>query len=121
MLPHGVWVDREGRVLVADRENDRVQVFTQDGEFLSVWPTQLIGPAVLYVDGEDTVYIAEHNGGMVSILTLGGELLARWGSPIYRTCHGVWVDSHRDLYVAQPGEEGGGSRRRKVVKYVRRA
>ena len=121
MLPHGVWVDREGRVLVADRENDRVQVFTQEGEFLAIWPVQLIGPAVIYVDDEDTVYITEHNGGMVSILTLEGELLARWGSLTYRTCHGVWVDSHRDLYVVQPGEEGGGSRRRKVVKYVRRA
>ena len=30
-LPHGVWVDRRGRLLVADRENDRVQVFDQDG------------------------------------------------------------------------------------------
>ena len=49
------------------------------------------------------------------------EVLARWGSLTYRSCHGIWVDSHRDLYVAQPGEEGGGSRSRKVVKYLRRA
>src|SRR5436190_11440373 len=26
-LPHGIWIDRRGRVLVADRENDRVQIF----------------------------------------------------------------------------------------------
>src|SRR2546430_3143893 len=38
-LPHGVWIDRRGRVLVADRENDRVQVFDQDGKLLNVWPT----------------------------------------------------------------------------------
>ena len=31
-LPHGVWIDRRGRVLVCDRENDRVQVFDQDGK-----------------------------------------------------------------------------------------
>ena len=29
-LPHGVWIDKYGRVLVADRENDRVQVFDQE-------------------------------------------------------------------------------------------
>ena len=41
---------------------------------------------------------------MVSILTLDGERLARWGGPIHRSCHGIWVDSHSDLYVVQPGE-----------------
>ncbi len=115
-LPHGVWVDREGRVLVCDRENDRVQVFSQEGEYLSTWPTALVGPAVFYVDDEDTVYIPEHNGGFFSVLTSEGELLARWGDPMYRTCHGVWGDSRGDLYVVQPvpGQKG-----RQVVKYVR--
>ena len=117
-LPHGIWIDRHGRVLVADRENDRVQVFTQDGEHLTTWPTKLIGPAVFCVDDQDIVYIAEHNGGMVSVLTLDGERLARWGSETYRTCHGIWVDSHGDVYVAQPGAAGG--QPRKVVKYLRR-
>ena len=45
-LPHGVWIDRHGRVLVADRENDRVQVFTQEGEHITIWPTKLIGAAL---------------------------------------------------------------------------
>ena len=106
-----------GRVLVADRENDRVQIFDQNGKLLTVWPTELIGPAFFYVDQDDTVYIPEHNGGMISILTLDGERLARWGDgPINRSCHGIWVDSHSDLYVVQPGEWG---RVRRVVKYER--
>ena len=116
-LPHAVWIDRHGRVLVADRENDRVQVFTQDGESLSVWPTELIGPAVIYIDGDDIVYVPEHNAGLFSILTLEGERLARWGSEVNRSCHGVWVDSHGDIYVVQPGNFG---RKRRVVKYHRR-
>jgi sugar lactone lactonase YvrE len=115
-MPHGVWIDRQGRVLVCDRENDRVQIFSQAGEFLAVWPTRLIGPAMTYVDNEDIVYVPEHNGGMVSILTLEGERLAQWGDPRYRSCHGLWGDSHGDLYVVQPvpGKKG-----RHVVKYVR--
>ena len=115
-VPHGVWIDKEGRVLVADRENDRVQVFTQEGEHLTTWPTKLIGPALFYLDDEDIVYIPEHNGGLVSILTLDGERLAQWGSEIHRTCHGIWVDSHRDIYVVMPGEWG---LTRRVVKFVR--
>jgi DNA-binding beta-propeller fold protein YncE len=115
-LPHGVWIDRRGRVLVADRENDRVQIFDQDGRLLTVWPTKLIGPAVLYVDDEDVVYIVEHNAGMVSVLTLDGERLAHWGDPAFRSCHGIWGDSRGDLYVVRAGSWG---RRRRVVKHVR--
>lgn len=115
-LPHGVWIDRRGRLLVADRENDRVQIFDQNGKLLTIWSTELIGPAFFYVDADDIVYIPEHNGGMVSILTLDGERVARWGGPMHRSCHGIWVDSQRDLYVVQPGDWG---RVRRVVKYQR--
>ncbi len=116
-LPHGVWIDSQGRVLVSDRENDRVQVFTQDGKFVSSWPTKLIGPALMYVDDEDIVYIPEHNGGMVSVLNLEGDRLAQWGDIKYRSCHGIWVDSHKDLYVVTPGDWGKG---RRLVKYSRK-
>jgi DNA-binding beta-propeller fold protein YncE len=116
-LPHGVWIDRRGRVMVADRENDRVQVFDQQGKLLTVWPTELIGPAFFYVDADDIVYVPEHNGGFISLLTLDGERLSRWGDgPAMRSTHGIWVDSHRDIYAVQPGEWG---RVRRVVKYVR--
>jgi sugar lactone lactonase YvrE len=115
-LPHGVWVDRRGRLLVADRENDRVQIFDLNGKLLDIWHTELIGPAFFYVDEDDIVYVAEHNGGMVSILTLDGERLARWGDPIHRSCHGIWGDSRGDIYVVQPGEWG---RVRRVVKFER--
>ena len=118
MLPHGVWIDRRGRVLVCDRENDRVQIFDQQGKFLQQWPTKLIGPAVFYVDAADIVYIPEHNGGLVSVLTLDGERLAQWGDPSFRSCHGIWGDSRGDLYVVRPGAWG---RPRRVVKYVRLA
>ena len=116
-LPHGIWIDCRGRVLVADRENDRVQIFDQAGRLLEIWPTELIGPAFFYVDPDDVVYIPEHNGGLVSVLTLDGERLARWGDPSFRSCHGIWGDSHGDLYVVRPGAWG---RTRRVVKYVRR-
>ena len=115
-LPHGVWIDRRGRVLLADRENDRIQVFDQEGRLLAIWPTRLIGPAVIYVDARDAVYVAEHNGGLISVLTLDGERLAQWGEPAFRSCHGLWGDSHGDLYVVRPGSWG---RKQRIVKHVR--
>lgn len=115
-LPHGVWIDSKGRVLVADRENDRIQVFDQEGRLLKVWPTKLIGPAVIYVDDDDIVYVAEHNGGLVSVLTAEGERLAQWGDPEFRSCHGISGDSHGDIYVLRPGSWG---RRRRIVKHKR--
>ena len=115
-LPHAVWIDRKGRLLIADRENDRVQVFDQNGRLLRVWPTKLIGPAVIYVDADDIVYIVEHNSGQVSVLTPEGERLAQWGDPSFRSCHGIWGDSRGDIYVVRAGPWG---RRRRIVKHVR--
>ena len=115
-LPHGIWITRDGRLLVADRENDRVQVFDQNGKLLRIWPIKLVGPAVMYVDRNDTVYICEHNAGMFSVLTLEGERLAHWGDPSFRSCHGIWGDSRGDIYVVRAGPWG---RRRRVVKHVR--
>jgi DNA-binding beta-propeller fold protein YncE len=115
-LPHAVWIDRKGRLLVADRENDRVQVFDQEGRLLHVWPTEMVGPAVIYVDADDIVYIVEHNSGQLSVLTLEGERLARWGDPAFRSIHGIWGDSRGDLYVVRAGAWG---RRRRIVKHVR--
>ena len=116
-LPHGCWIDRRGRLLICDRENDRVQAFSQDGKHLATWPSKLIGPAVMCIDNDDTVYVAEHNGGLISILDLDGKRLAQWGGMEKRSCHGIWVDSQKNLYVVQPFEGGQG---RTVVKFVRK-
>ena len=119
MLPHSVWIDSRGRVLVADRENDRVQVFTQSGDFIAQWPTKLIGPATFWVDRDDTVYLPEHNSGCFSVLTLDGGLLARWGAEKFKSCHGVAGDSEGSIYFVQP-VSGEGSKGRQIVKYVRK-
>jgi DNA-binding beta-propeller fold protein YncE len=54
IVPHGVWVDGD-RVIVADRDNSRLQLFDREGRFLAAWrgffrPTSVFGAdGLLYV------------------------------------------------------------------------
>ncbi len=102
-LPHGVAIDTQGRVLVADRENNRIQVFTPDGEFVSEY-TDLIRPCALYVDDDGMIYVAElgRSHGRVSILSPEGQVLARWtieGEVAEAGGHSVTLDSDGNLYI----------------------
>lgn len=107
-LPHSVWVDRQERVFVVDRENSRIQIFDSDGRYLSEW-TGFHRPQDIFIDSDDTVYVAEV-GQRVSVLTLEGELLGVIGGPgdlpgqFREAPHSVWADSRGDLYVGEvPG------------------
>jgi peptidylamidoglycolate lyase len=35
--PHGIDLDKEGNVYVADRENNRIQIFDSTGKFIALW------------------------------------------------------------------------------------
>jgi DNA-binding beta-propeller fold protein YncE len=56
---HGITIDPKGRVLVADRGNNRIQVFDQDGNFLDQW-TQFGRPSEIFVDKKGTIYVPDN-------------------------------------------------------------
>lgn len=124
-LPHGILVAADGRVLVADRENDRIQVFDPDGHYLDAW-TNVQRPCDLAMDQDGLIYVAElwrprgkksfvhgvaltDQPGRVSVLAPDGTTLDRWGAdPVDRTApgnfiapHSITVDSRGDVYVAE--------------------
>ena len=35
--PHAIWVDNLDRILVADRENNRIQIFESNGRYINSW------------------------------------------------------------------------------------
>ena len=47
-----------GRLFVADRENNRIQIFDQDGKFLAEWK-QFGRPSGVYIDKNDILYVAD--------------------------------------------------------------
>jgi peptidylglycine monooxygenase len=98
--PHGIWVDPQNRVLVADRENNRVQLFSPEGDYYGEW-RDLYHPMDIYVDALGTVYVTDQIP-RISMYSPDGHLLAR-GRPVNVGAHGVWGDSHGNLYLAEVG------------------
>lgn len=103
-LVHSVW-EHKGRLYVADRQNNRIQVFTPEGGHLETWPG-FLQPCKLFIDADDVLYVAEL-GARVSIVDLRGNVLARWGEKqthdpgLFWGPHGIWTDSRGDLYVSE--------------------
>jgi sugar lactone lactonase YvrE len=120
--PHGICIDRDGRVLVADRGNERIQLFSQDGELLDVWPAQRPNSVVALADGTvwvghsawmvgntswvrgrietfEPAFVSAHaaDGGLLATVG-GGPEPCRPGN--FVTSHGIAFDSRGDLYVA---------------------
>jgi DNA-binding beta-propeller fold protein YncE len=120
-LPHGVRVDRHDRVLVCDRENNRIQIFNTEGEYQTEW-RGFLQPDFLYIGPDDTLYVAELQQ-RVTVLSPEGERLADWGGGVKSTkpgeflaCpHGIWGDSRGDLYVGEVQADG------RLQKFARRS
>jgi sugar lactone lactonase YvrE len=55
--PHDIFVGSSlGRVYVADRRNSRIQIFDQDGNFITAWH-QFGQPSSVFVGPDDTLYV----------------------------------------------------------------
>jgi DNA-binding beta-propeller fold protein YncE len=106
--------DQLGRIYVCDRENNRIQVFSAEGDYRAMW-SDLRRPLDISIDRDGIFCISE--GGVsglsprVSLMDSEGGVVARWDS---LSAHGSWIDAHGDIYMAL------GSRER-VDKYVRQS
>ena len=56
--PHTLAFDSRGRLFVGDRQNNRIQIFTQDGVFVAEWK-QFGRPSGIYIDRNDVIYVAD--------------------------------------------------------------
>jgi DNA-binding beta-propeller fold protein YncE len=56
---HTIALDSRGRLLVGDRQNNRIQVFDANGTFVAQW-SQFGRPSGIYIDKRtDTIYVAD--------------------------------------------------------------
>lgn len=56
--PHDLQRDAEGRLYVADRGNQRIQVLDKDGNFITRW-TQFGKPSAIAIDTKGNIYVAD--------------------------------------------------------------
>jgi hypothetical protein len=61
--PHSLAMDSKGRLFVADRGNNRVQIFDQDGNFLEEW-RQFGRPSGVFIDKHDILYVADSESNL---------------------------------------------------------
>lgn len=123
-VPHNIACDARGRVYVADRENDRVQVFDGDGRFLRQivdmhrpsGMTLTVGPEPLVIVGElatslDHDRLTPNIGGRLTVFGADGDEVATvmqkpsvgTGPGQFLSPHALALDSHGSLYVGEVG------------------
>ena len=57
-VPHALAMDSKGQLYVADRYNNRIQIFTQDGMLVDIW-SQFGRPSGIYIDENDILYATD--------------------------------------------------------------
>jgi len=126
--PHSLAMDSGGRLFVADRYNDRVQIFDQQGTFLMTW-RQFGRPSGVYIDANDILYVADSESNSGGTRNPGFDRGIRIGSAItgwvtafirdpdkgvaFSRAEGVTADDKGNIYGAEVEE-------RNMRKYVPR-
>ena len=128
MQPHALAFDSQGRLFVADRNNNRIQLFDQEGKHLSTW-TQFGTPSGIAFDDKGQIYVADsesdgvNNPGWEQGIRIGDAktgfvtafILDQGGNPNTQTGSGpefVAVDKNGNVF-------GGEPRPRILRKYVK--
>ncbi|XP_064025672.1 E3 ubiquitin-protein ligase TRIM71 [Pogoniulus pusillus] len=83
--PWGVSIDKEGYIIVADRSNNRIQVFKPCGTFhhkfgtLGSRPGQFDRPAGVACDTSRRIVVADKDNHRIQIFTFEGQFILKFG------------------------------------------
>ncbi|KAF9819095.1 hypothetical protein SFRURICE_000760 [Spodoptera frugiperda] len=84
--PWGLCVDREGNIIVADRRNNRIQIFSSRGEFKTMFGSKGTGPgefdlpAGITTDSFGRIIVIDKDNHRVQIFTSSGNFILKFGS-----------------------------------------
>ncbi len=109
--PHGIALDSAGQVYVADRVNNRIQIFSPDGKFVAEWK-QFGRPSDVVIDKNDVMYVNDAqstdktNPGFRQGIRVGsvkdGKVTAfiPQADPVIGAPEGLGVDDDGNIYGA---------------------
>jgi len=119
--PHAIAMDSRGRLFIADRGNNRIKIFDQDGKLLDTW-YQFSRPSGLWIDKDDVLYVADSESGSVARTRTDWKRGIRIGSakdgtvryyipdpaenpPSTSSAEGIAVDKDGVIYGAEVGQK----------------
>jgi peptidylglycine monooxygenase len=98
MTPHAVLVDAQDRVLVVDRDNDRVQAFDRAGGFLAEW-RDFYHPMAIAEDDQGMLLVTDQVPRL-SMYAPDGRLAGRCRG-VWNGGHGVAANARGDVFLAE--------------------
>jgi len=117
-VAHGIAIDAKGLLWVTDRENQRIQIFDQDGKYIR--EVKYAGLPCSLDIGQQNIYMVNGFAGQLLKLDLDGKVLAAVGKPgaagtwgEFGEAHFIAVSPKGDIYVAD-------SVNRAVQKFVKK-
>lgn len=112
-VPHAIVLDSKGRLFVANRSNQRVEIFDQEGGYLGVL-TNIGTPYGMFMTKDDVLYLTDGTPGkddLTIIDTKDRKVLGHFGG--MTGPHMLTVDSNGAIYVAE-------TRGASVKKFIRK-
>ena len=118
-LPHNISMIGDDKVIVADRENFRLQIFSIDGEYLDQWHIHHPMSVTEGKNDDKNLYVGEMGppevqhgvpglGNRIVVLNPDGERITHFGNDLpgqnpdqFVAPHGVTTDSKGNVYVGE--------------------
>ncbi|VDK42640.1 unnamed protein product [Anisakis simplex] len=109
--PWGICCDHKGRIIVADRSNNRIQIFDKDGKFLMKFGTaggrsgQFNRPAGIAVNSMNEIVVADKDNHRIQVFNEGGEFLLKFGERgrapgMFNYPWGVAINAYNQIAVS---------------------
>jgi hypothetical protein len=112
---HGIRITNDGEVVVSDRANNRIQVFTKQGKFLREYPLLrdstapgVTGSTVFWPDKGQTIWFTsdDPNGEVHIFRRSDGQIIGSFGRVgrgpgEFENLHNIGIDSHGNIYTAE--------------------
>ena len=106
-FPKGIAFHKNGNIFVADCNNDRVQIFSGEGEYVGMFggkgslDSQLSESCGLSVDNEDNIIFADAGNKLIKIFSPNGKFLMKIGGQGSFTYPIHCVQCNRYLMVSE--------------------